>query len=167
MYSIEINDAEVSRLFARLAHRLTDMTEVMDEIGMSWVHSTKVRVEAGLTPEGSSFAPRSPVTLARYLKEGGNFGLPLNRSGEMRQGIFHAAGPDYVEIGSNAPQAAVMQFGAKKGAFGTYEGKGFGGSTPTISIPWGDIPARPFLGFSEQDRVNTSEILVEWLESSG
>ena len=70
--------------------------------------------------------------------------------------MFRDYGPDFVEIGTNKIYAAVMQFGAAKGAFGTDAG----GS----SIPWGAIPARPFLGISDQDRTNIAATVDEWLE---
>ncbi|MEQ3671482.1 MAG: phage virion morphogenesis protein [Pseudophaeobacter sp.] len=61
-----------------------------------------------------------------------------------------------VEYGSNAIQSAVMQFGAAKGAFGT--------ASNGSSIPWGNIPARPFIGISEEDETNLALELEEWLE---
>ena len=52
--------------------------------------------------------------------------------------------------------AAVHQFGAKKGQFGTAKN----GS----SIPCGDIPARPFIGVSDADESRIVEMLSEWLQ---
>ena len=63
-----------------------------------------------------------------------------------------------VEIGSNMPYSAVMQFGAKRGAFGQ--------SSNGSPIPWGDIPARPFLGISSQDELNIREAIAGWLEAA-
>ena len=48
-----------------------------------------------------------------------------------------------------------MQFGARYGAFGTISRGG--------SIPWGNIPARPFLGISDTDRSNIAATVEEWL----
>ena len=74
----------------------------------------------------------------------------------MRSQIFFNAGDDWVEWGSNAIQSAVMQFGAGKGAFGTTSRGG--------PIPWGDIPARPFLGLSDEDRTAIVQTIEDWLE---
>ncbi len=158
MIEIEFNDDTLTPALTRVAAALGDMTPVMQDIGELWLASTQDRVLRGETPEGQQFAPRSPVTLARYAELGFSFGQPLNRSGEMRSQLSTEAGPDHVRIGSNAIQAAVMQFGAAKGAFGRTARGG--------SIPWGDIPARPFLGISEDDRTDFLAELEEWLERS-
>lgn len=60
-----------------------------------------------------------------------------------------------VEVGSTMAYAAVQQFGAKQGAFGKNK-KG-------RPIPWGDIPARPFLGLSAKDKQDVLAILNEHL----
>ena len=48
------------------------------------------------------------------------------------------------EVGSTRIYAGAHQFGARRGACGTNK-KG-------APIPWGDIPARPFLGVSDADK---------------
>ena len=58
-------------------------------------------------------------------------------------------------VGSSLEYAAVQQFGARRGEFGrTRRG---------APIPWGDIPARPFLGVSRVDRVEILDILAGYL----
>lgn len=156
MISIEFNDDAVTAALARLGAGLTDMTQPMNDIGAALVRSSKDRIDAGVTPEGAAFAPRSDVTTRRYDKLGLSYKGPLHQSGDMAGDIAHDYGPDYAAVGSNALQAAVMQFGAAQGAFGTTARGG--------SIPWGDIPARPFLGVSEEDRTAIIEIVDEWLE---
>lgn len=155
MYSIELNDAEMSAALDRLSARLSDMTPLMQDLGELLVVSTQERVQAGMQPDGQPFAPRSQTTLDRYAELGLSFGQPLNQSGEMRGGVFYQAGSDSVEIGSNAIQAAVMQFGAEQGAFGETARGG--------PIPWGDIPARPWLGISDDDRTNILAEIEDWL----
>jgi phage virion morphogenesis protein len=154
--TIEINDPVVTAALDRLAAHLADMTPAMQEIGEALTASTQDRMAAGLQPDGASFAPRSAVTVARYEQQGLRYGNPLNQSGILRGGIFPQAEPDQVRVGSNAIQAAVMQFGAAQGAFGRTARGG--------PIPWGDIPARPFLGLSDADRTNIGDIVSEWLE---
>lgn len=143
-------------LLAALLEATGDMTEFMQDAGELLLSATKDRVQAGEQPDGAQFAPRSPVTLARYAKLGLSFGAPLNVTGEMRQHLHYEAGTDSVEFGSNAIQAAVMQFGASKGEFG----QAANGS----SLPWGDIPARPFIGISDEDQSNLALELEEHLE---
>lgn len=173
MYRIEINDAEVSRALEALAAALADLTLPMDEIGQTLVLTTKDRMVAGISPDGTPFAPRSPLTLARYDAQGERYGpQPLWRTRTMQSNIAHRSGRDFVEVGSNAIQAAVMHFGAKQGAFGARvrrtrpSAKRPRSQDYFVPLPWGDIPARPFLGISDLDRTNITEIVGEWLEGA-
>jgi phage gpG-like protein len=54
--------------------------------------------------------------------------------------------------------AAVQQFGAAKGAFGR--------TSRGAPIPWGNIPARPFLGISAEDEPLMLEIVAEWFQAA-
>jgi len=164
MYTLKFNEDGFELRMKQLETQLSDLSPVMQDLGELLVQSTQDRMLQGQQPDGKPFAPRSQTTLARYAAHGFRFGpQPLNKSGEMRQQLHYQASSAGVSWGSNAIQAAVMQFGAQKGAFGTYEGKGFGDTTPAISLPWGNIPARPFLGVSEGDRSAIVEELEEWL----
>ena len=153
MIRIELKEDEITAALASLSRALVNKTPVMQEIGEYMVASTQDRVARGETPEGTPFAPRAQTTLDIYARKNFSYGLPLNRSGVMRSGIFSEAAESEVTIGSNAIQAAVMQFGAAKGSLGG-------------SSPWGNIPARPFLGVSDDDRTNILDIINEWLARS-
>ncbi|MDP2794728.1 MAG: transposase [Sulfurisoma sp.] len=56
-------------------------------------------------------------------------------------------------IGSNRLYAGVQQFGASRHQFGR--------------APWGDIPARPFLGISAGDKADTLETVADFLAGGG
>lgn len=156
MYTVEINDAEIGAAFASVAASLGDMTPFTQSLGELLLQSTQDRMLRGEQPDGAPFAPRSQATLDHYARTGQTpRGGPLNLTGMMIAGIAFQAGPDYLEIGSNAIQAAVMQFGAMKGAFGTTSRGG--------PIPWGTIPARPFLGLSDEDRTNILDELSDYV----
>ncbi|RWR26796.1 phage virion morphogenesis protein [Sinirhodobacter populi] len=167
MITVEINDAQIAQAFRQLEAALTDMTQPMRDIGEALVISTKDRMREGNSPDGSPFAPRSATTLRAYEKRKAKHGpKPLWLTGTMREQIAYSAATDQVEITSSAIQSAVMHFGAAQGAFGAWMGKDRLGRTHFHHIPWGNIPARPFLGISEQDRTNIIEIVAEWLESA-
>lgn len=156
MSGLEYNTDTLDPLLIALLEATGDLTGFMQDAGELLVASAQDRVLQGVQPDGSPFAPRSEATLKRYAKLGLSFGAPLNVSGDMRNHLFYNAESDSVEYGSNAIQAAVMQFGAAKGAFGT--------ASNGTSIPWGNIPARPFIGISEDDETNLALELEEWLE---
>ncbi|MDK3075930.1 phage virion morphogenesis protein [Sedimentitalea sp. JM2-8] len=154
MIEIEFENDTLTPALQRLADGLLDMTPVMGEISEGWLENTINRMLRGEQPDGQPFAPRSPVSLEQYAASG--FGaVPLFRKGWMRQGLFPEYGSDFVRIGSNEPQSAVMQFGASQGEFGRTSRGG--------PIPWGDIPARPYLGVSDEDETMIIEELSEWL----
>ena len=158
MLKLELKDDAVLAALSRLAEGMEDMTQPMNRIGNHLVESTMGRFGAEISPEGAPWAARSPVTIARYLaaKPPAGFGGILHKTGQLGGEIKHEYGPDFVEVGSSRPYAAVMQFGAAQGAFGRTSRNG--------PIPWGDIPARPFIGLSEADETGILEIVTEWLD---
>jgi len=156
MNDIVYNTDTLDPALAAVAAAVEDMTPVMEAIGELLLVSAQDRMRDGVQPDGAPFAPRAQSTLDRYAKLGLSFGAPLNLSGDMRNTLFYDADQDRVEYGSNAIQAAVMPFGAAKGAFGT--------ASNGSSIPWGTIPARPFIGLSDDDQSNIIAELEEWLE---
>lgn len=103
MADVEINDEQIRAALAALNAALTDMTGAMDEIGQTMVLSTKTRMQAGISPDGTPFAPtvsghpwplqgpeqevRAPAALA---------------DPQHAAKIHHAAGTDHVRWGSNA-----------------------------------------------------------------
>ena len=148
MITIEIKNDQITAALARISAALADQTPVMQDFGEYLIKSTKERFSAGTAPDGSVWAAKSPVTIARYP---GSTKPLIGESKSLSSQIFYEAFPDRVEWGSPMIYAAMQQFGGSKSAF------------PNL---WGDIPARPFLGLSEEDEVNLVEIAGEWLESA-
>ena len=149
MIRVELDDREVRRTLDELSRRLGDLTPAMHDIGQALVEAIRAHIRDGRDWQGRPFAPNKPATLAR--KKGAK---PLVDSGRMADLSLHfRAGRDFVEVGSSAVQAAVLQFGARRGAFGkTRRG---------ASIPWGNIPPRPFLPIEDGSRLpNDARALV-------
>lgn len=159
MIEVEYNDAQVTAALAALFDAISSPVEAMQDIGEFMVKSTKERFPEGAAPDGTPWAPNSPVTLARKKDTRPLFG----ESGRLSSQIFYAADQTGVEWGSPAIQAAVMQFGAAQGAFGAFIGKDKLGRDHFHHLPWGDIPARPFLGVSDQDKTDILDIVHEAL----
>jgi len=143
MFIVELKADQVTGALDRLSGSMDDMTPLMEQLGEYLTKSTKDRFADGKGPDGAAWAANSPVTLARKSSV-----KPLVQSGTMREGIFHDAGRDFVEVGSGVVQAAMMQFGGTRAAF------------PHL---WGDIPARPFIGLSPEDETNMLDIIEEYL----
>ena len=143
-------------------------------IGEAVAASTKRRFQTSTDPGGKPWAPNSPVTIGRHLgafkgsfKKGGR----LSKKGAARAAAkkpligetrslssniaWQLEGNDAVVIGSPMIYAAPQQFGVKKGAFGK--------TARGAPIPWGDIPARPFLGISAQDADDIRELAADFI----
>ena len=157
MITLEINDGEIDAALNRLARAVTDMTPVMQDIGEELVASTRERFIAGVSPEGAAWAPKSQTTIDAYKRRRQRVDpRPLwGPSGDLNSLFSAHANPDGVIWGTNVLYAAVMHFGAAKGALGRTSRGG--------PVPWGTIPARPFLGVSDEDRTGILAALDDWL----
>lgn len=180
MITIEVDDKHVLEVLNALLARLDDLTPVMHTIGDYLVGSTKRRFATSTGPDGVRWAPNSEVTYLRMIEKAhgvtltrGKHAGKLNAKGagtamakkpligethRLSSEISAQADRDSVEVGSPMVYAAVQQFGAAKGAFGK--------NKRHSPIPWGDIPARPFLGLSEVDHDQVLTIVGEYLASA-
>lgn len=157
MIRLDFNYDAIFRRLESLGDRLDDLTPAYQEIGEYVVDVTKQRFLEGRAPDGSAWAPKKPSTIARYLARGdGNRPDPLiGPSGRLGREVAALPSRDSVEIGSALEYSAVMQNGAAKGAFGN--------DAQGRPLPWGDIPARVWLGLSDEDERNIIDIVEEHL----
>ncbi len=146
------NAAEVKAVFEALQTRLADLTPVFQDIGEAMLNVTRERFNSQTAPDGRSWAPLSPGYAKRKPR---NKDKVLTLYGHLRGTLDYQADKDQVRIGTPRIYGATHQFGAAKGSFGrTRRGS---------PIPWGDIPARPFLGLSSSDEQELLDILNEYL----
>lgn len=159
--TITIENDEITAALDRVSAALTDTTPLMQDLGEYFVKSTTDRFPTGRAPDGSVWAPKSPVTIAR---QGGRRTNRLDTrplfgpSGALSSTIRYEPQPNQVEWGSPMIYAAVQQFGAAQGAFGQTSRGG--------PIPWGNIPARPFLGISAEDQVAVLDIIADYVATA-
>lgn len=153
----ELDIDELTPRLRALAQRCDDLSPAMQDIGEAMIQITQAHFKSGTSPDGVPWAPKSANTIARYLSRGDRAdSRPLHGpSGALRGTIAAQPTRTSVAWGSNMIYAAVMQLGAAKGAFGR--------TSRGASIPWGTIPARPFLGIGPKERSAISEILIEHL----
>lgn len=183
---IKIEDQEVQGAMCRLAAQGKSLKPAMQDIGEYLVESVKRRFAEGKGPDGTPWEANTQATMLAFLaRKGGDTSRRkgekssnpyfrqdgrLNKRGagqvsgkrpligeskRLSGEISFKAAISSVEVGSSLEYSGVQQFGAKKGDFGRTKRGG--------SIPWGDIPARPFLGFSDEDKANVLDILQEHL----
>lgn len=146
------NAEEVKAAFENLQERLADLTPVFQDIGESMLNRTRERFNSQTAPDGTPWAPLSPGYKVSKKK---NADKILTLHGRLRGTLNYRAGKNEVRIGTPLIYGATHQFGAPKGSFGTTRRGG--------PIPWGDIPARPFLGLSPSDEQELLDILNDHL----
>lgn len=177
MIEVKYDDRTVMEALQALQHRLADLSGPLREIGEDLLESTKRRFETSTGPDGERWAANSQATFDAYLRQvSGDYDPQTGRRVGDKKGWFlqdgrassKAAGVvagkkpligeskalsttityqvrgNTLVVGSNMPYAAMQQFGGGKGEF------------PHL---WGDIPARPFLGVSDDDRASLLDVL--------
>lgn len=173
LITISIDDRAIVAALADLSRRVADLSPALREIGEDLQASTKARFNTSTAPDGSRWAPNSETTILRYLSGvSGAYGKksgmtqkgmkallgkkPLVREGHLQDTIdYDVVDGHTLLVGSPQKYAAVQQFGANKGEFGA--------NRRGRPIPWGDIPARPFLGVSDEDQRSILETLGHYL----
>ncbi len=155
--TLSLDTVAALRSLQALKQAASELKPLYLAIGESLQDSTIDRFASSTAPDGSKWLPNTQVTYLKYLKKfsgssftksGKNAGK-LSRAGSNRvqakkpligesktlsTTIRAQLNADGVSIGSGEDYASTQQFGAAARSFK-------GGKTP-----WGDIPARPFLG---------------------
>jgi phage virion morphogenesis protein len=175
MAGVEIIVQGDSDVLSRINNLINfDKRNMLDEIGQYVVSETAHRFRTSTAPDGAAWAPISALTLSRRTHPGKN--KPLDDFGNLRNSITYRVNSDDVSVGTNMVYAAVQQFGAKKGAFGRYsqvsryrnygekDFRRYAGTKKGFPIPWNDIPARPFLGLSKDDKDEVLNITRQHIE---
>lgn len=158
---LKLDLKEADEVLRTILNAINDMTPLLHDIGQEMVDSTLENFQEGTSPDGIPWAPKSKATLEKYerRKDGPVSSRPLigpSKTLSSRQVHSFGVGDGKVSWGTNLTQAAVMQFGAAKGTFGT--------AANGSSIPWGDIPARPFIGIGEDDISEIVRLAEEHLD---
>lgn len=151
MISIDIDDGPVLDALNRLFARTNDLSPVLIKIGERMQESTQERFRTGTAPDGSAWKDKSDVTKAIY---GGLWDKPLvGNSGRLSGEIARQLdGKTAVMIGSPMIYASMHQFG--------------GVTSPNSMIPGKEIPARPYLGLSDDDEQSILDIVHSYLLES-
>lgn len=145
--SITLEDSEAQAVFSELIRRGTDTTALMKK----WAgHLADVAEESFATersPDGVPWLELSKFTIAAREKRGHWPGQKLQVTGVLAASVTTHYGNGWAEIGSNVPYARIQQKGGKAGR----------GHKVTI-------PARPYLGLSDEARRGIEADTIAWLD---
>lgn len=148
-FKVELDDAKVQRIFARLTASASNLTPLFAEIGSALEESTRQRFTTERAPDGQPWEPIDPDWLATKKARGFNAGI-LKMRGDLANSIHYEASSDYVEIIAGPTEyAAVHQFGGQAGRRGA-----------------SNLPARPFLGVSDDDLAEIRDAADSYLEKA-
>lgn len=166
MIRVEYDSRGVLDALQGFLARVADPAPAFAEIGERLQESTQARFNTSTAPDGSPWADNAEATILQYLagrkgvygKRGGltQKGMtallhkrPLVDSGVLRDTIHWQPIPGGVAVGTDR-FAAAWTAGAAVHQFGSRDGR---------------IPARPFLGISDEDRASILDILDAYLSN--
>lgn len=156
----------LSRTLRKMQLSQQDLKILNEQIGAVVRESTRARFDTEEAPDGTAWKPLSEATLISRARKrtGGRFRTKrgkiskraqnvmgsariLKDTGGLRASISSKARPEGVAVGTNKVQAAIHQFGGPAG-----RGKKV------------QIPARPYLGVSNEDAKDIHALLTEFVE---
>lgn len=157
MFRVQFNEQPIIDRLQAAERRLDDPTPMYQEIGEYVVNATKQRFVIGEAPDGSKWAPKSQTTIDRYRAagDGGRTKPLIGPSRRLSTEIHYFVSRAGVEVGSSLEYSGAMQSGAAKGAFGA--------DRHGRPVPWGNIPARVWLGLSDRDNREIVDIADDYI----
>lgn len=131
--------SSIVNAFNRLIKNIDDTSPALRDIGEYLTESTQQRFEDMETPDGEKWEELAPGTIAKKKR----VDRILTESGTLADTLNYQLGNDQLMFGSNLEYAATHQFGRDNA----------------------NIPAREFLGFSEQDEDEILAIFHQYLSN--
>ena len=177
MLDVAIDASVVGRELDQLIERLGSLQTPLSDIAEYLHLSVDGRARRQVAPDGSPWAPLSPRTLAR--KKGNK---TLRESGALLDTLRHQVSNDELQFGTDRPYGAIHQFGGKiehaarsqqvyfreKGGV---VGNRFVKKRKSNFAQWvthgartTQMPARPYLGLSNEDETEVMEIVATYLK---
>ena len=111
MLTIQVDDKALRDVLATLTRQMSDLTPVMNSIGMEMEGRVSGRFQSRTDPNGQAWVPWAPATL-EYYPQKGNRKL-LDRYGDMLLSLSHQATKDSVRIGFGKAYSTYHEFGTK------------------------------------------------------
>ena len=153
-----IDDKQLQKTFKALGRVAKNTKPLMNAIGTALIEGTHQRFERGIGPDGAAWAPLNPGYAAS--KRGPGILRESGMRGGLMASITRKASKDSVEVGTNKVYAAIHQFGGTiTSKSGGYLSFAIGGSF--VRVRSVTIPARPFIGISEEDTRNVTEVVED------
>jgi len=157
--SIEINNKEIMRMLDELSERLEDPEDLMTELEGVLLDAVMENFDSGGRSEDGQTEVWEDLKQStidkRKLQHGDKYQVMIVTGG-LRDSMSGYHDKEKAGVLTNKIYATTMHFGAKKGEFGN--------DKSGRPIPWGDIPARPFMMITNEERAEISDILQKYLK---
>ena len=111
MLTIQADNQPIQDSLASIYRRMTDLTPVMESIGMELESRISSRFESRTDPSGDGWEPWAESTADNY-PEDGNRRL-LDRYGDMLGSLSHQVTATSVSVGFGQPYSAYHEWGTK------------------------------------------------------
>ncbi|MCP5246065.1 MAG: phage virion morphogenesis protein [Burkholderiales bacterium] len=148
---IDIDDRQVQQMLQRLIAFGNHPADAMADIATYGESSTRQRFADQAGPDGNAWLP------SQRVQERG--GKTLIQDRHLLDSIVSNAGADFAEWGSDVIYAAIHQFGGEivpKSAESLFFRLPDGTGRRVKKVT---IPARPYLGFNDDDEANIIDII--------
>lgn len=158
-------DKEIGSLLDGIAARLGSKKEAMHTIG----EIVRTSINRNFRAQGR------PDAWKKSRRAESDGGMTLSLTGRLRNSFTVEADNDSASVGTNVAYATTLHFGAAKGSFGTVvagvrshvrrlaSGKEAKVSAHPrlVTIPFGNIPARPFMLVQPDDWKEIRDALID------
>lgn len=174
------NSKLVLKGLEELKKKAVNTQSLMLQIAEDMKTKTDMRFRHSKDPNCVMWEPLKESTVSRRRKGSSK---PLVDTGELRGSISSKATKDAAIVGTNKEYAAMQNFGAKRGELGitpveetvrahkrrrrkTNEMADVRQHRRTrrVASPWDDVPARRFIGFSNNQRRDYATLIKKYLK---
>lgn len=142
--SVTIDDRAIVAALQRLQQHVSDLTPVYRDIGEQVQNQTKQRFRDQIDPDGIPWRDYAPLSDEYQARKDKNADKILVYDGYLSGGIHYQATGQDVMIGTKEKYGATHQFGREEDG----------------------IPARPFLGLSDEDKAEVLEIIEQHIRDA-
>jgi phage virion morphogenesis protein len=156
--SIRVDDEEVNRALRRLIRWGQDMSPVTRAIAALGANTTRRRFRTQTGPEGQRWKPSLRVQIAG--------GRTLTQDGHLRDSISSRSSLYTAQWGVNRIYAAIHQFGGKIEAKNAKALRFRGADGGFVVRKAVTMPARPYLGLSDDDRADILDLIKSRLATA-
>jgi phage gpG-like protein len=179
LITLDISNNNFSQLIKNFHKRLLHPKHAMATVG----EIVRTSIEQNFAQGGR------PVRWLPSARAKEQAGQTLSDTGRLRRSLTVDAEDDRVRVGTNVAYAPVHQFGAARGSFGTVlvhvrahvrrivkrnvttrRGKKIASGVSFVkahsrrqALPWGDIPARPFMQVQEEDWDEIADAIADFV----